>query len=242
MGMSVLHRSGSAGSPKWKSATRFESKTLRRMKSAIGYPVRLSVYLPSLESREIMSISAISNAFSSSQTGALYQLQNSQFQQLGQDLTSGNLSGAQSDFNTLQQAFAQTGTAASSSTSSNPAAQAFQQLATDLKSGNLSGSQQDYSKIQQDLNSRSGFSHLHFQRPAGGGGSGGGQSTLLQDLNQLGQDLSSSTFLSGNLSAAQQAYGAPIQAFDPVMTGGLGSGLQASSLAPGSDPALSFMA
>lgn len=237
--MSVLYRSGL---PEVKVEVRYtvRKRNPPRMKSAIGYPGQHSVS-PSLESREIMSISGISNAFSSSQTGALYQLQNSQFQQLGQDLTSGNLSGAQSDFNTLQQAFAQTGTTASSSASSNPAAQAFQQLATDLKSGNLSGSQQDYSKIQQDLSGRSGFSRLHFQRPAGGG-SGGGQSTLLQDLNQLGQDLSSSTFLSGNLSAAQQAYGAPMQAFDPVTTGGLGSGLQASSLAPGSDPALSFMA
>jgi hypothetical protein len=188
-----------------------------------------------------MSISAISNLFSNTQSNALpYQLQNPQFQQLGKDLTSGNLAAAQSDFNTLQQAFAQTSTAASSSTTSNPVAQAFQQLASDLKSGNLAGAKQDYSTIQQDLSSQTGPRRAHFQHRSGGGG--GDQSTLLQDLNQLGQDLSSSTFLSGNLSAAQQAYGSPIQALYPGGTGGLGTGLQASSVAPDSDFALSFMA
>ncbi len=55
-----------------------------------------------------MSTSAIGNSFSNGQGGNLsFQLQKSQFQQLGQDLTSGNLSAAQSDFATLQQAFAQ---------------------------------------------------------------------------------------------------------------------------------------
>jgi hypothetical protein len=190
-----------------------------------------------------MSISALSNLFSNSQTNALpYQLQDSQFQQLGKDLTSGNLSAAQSDFNTLQQAFAQTPTSASaSSTASNPVAQAFQQLSSDLKSGNLSGAKQDYSTIQQDISNRTSLAHSH-QRHIGGGGSGGAQNSLLQDLNQLGQDLSSSTFLSGNLSAAQQAYGSPIMAIDPAATAGLSSGLQASSLASDSDLAVSFMA
>lgn len=188
-----------------------------------------------------MSISAISNLFSNTQTSALsYQLQNSQFQELGKDLTSGSLSAAQSDFKTLQQAFAQTPTAAASSTTSNPVAQAFQQLASDLKSGNLSGAKQDYSTIQQDISNRTSLAHSHQRHISSGGG--GAQSTLLQDLNQLGQDLSSSTFLSGNLSAAQQAYGSPIMAFDPVATGGLGAGQQASSGTSASDLALSFMA
>lgn len=188
-----------------------------------------------------MSISALSNAFSISQSGALsHQLQNSQFQQLGKDLTSGKLSAAQSDFATLQQAFAQTPIPASSTTT-NPVAQAFQQLSNDLKSGNLSGAKQDYSSIQQDLSSRTGLAHLHYQRHIGRGSSGD-QNTLMQDLNQLGQDLSSSTFLSGNLSAAQEAYGSPMQALYPGVTGGLGNGLQASSAAPASDMAVSFMA
>jgi hypothetical protein len=207
--------------------------------STSGDPVDFKVHF---HSEGDMSISAISNLFSNSQTGALsYQLQNSQFQQLGKDLTSGNLSAAQSDFSSLQQAFSQIPTTGSSPTTSNPVTQAFQQLSNDLKSGNLSGAKQDYSNIQQDLSTRTGLSHFHFQR-ATGGGSGGGQSTLMQDLNQLGQDLSSSSFMSSNLSAAQQAYGAPMQAFDPVTTAGLGTGLQAGSEATASDMALSFMA
>jgi len=73
-----------------------------------------------------MSIAPLSNAFSNSPTGALsHQLQNSQFQQLGKDLTSGNLSAAQSDFAKLQQAFAQTAAPSVTSTT-NPVAQAFQ--------------------------------------------------------------------------------------------------------------------
>ncbi|MGA2005562.1 MAG: hypothetical protein ABSG70_19440, partial [Terriglobales bacterium] len=57
-----------------------------------------------------MSVSGIfGSSFSNSQnvSATNYQLQNSEFQQLGQDLTSGNLSAAQSDFATLQQAFTQ---------------------------------------------------------------------------------------------------------------------------------------
>ena len=90
------------------------------------------------------------------------------------DLTSGSLSAAQSDFNTLQQAFAQTPAATSSSTTSNPVAQAFQQLSSDLKSGHLSGAKQDYSSVQQDLITRAGLAHIHYQRHIAGGG--GGQS------------------------------------------------------------------
>ena len=96
----------------------------------------------------------------------IQQMSSSQFQQLGSDLASGNLSSAQSDFATLQAAFASTGLTASTSstssaTSSNPLAQAFQQLSSDLQSGNLTGAQKDYSTIQQDMQSQ--FSdHSHF--------------------------------------------------------------------------------
>jgi hypothetical protein len=142
-----------------------------------------------------MSVSGIFSSLGSSASAMSYQLQNSQFQQLGQDLTSGNLSGAQSDFATLGQAFTQP-SAVSSSSTANPVTQAFQQLSTDLQSGNLSAAQKDYSTIQQDLQSHAGH---HSHRMKAGGGSG--QNLLLQDLTQLGQDLSS-----GNLTAAQQAY------------------------------------
>ncbi len=108
---------------------------------------------PRSEARVSMSISALGNSLNSQQASTpSFQLANSQFRQLGQDLTSGNLSAAQSDFATLQQAF--TTPATSSSSSANPVAQAFQQLSSDLSSGNLSAAKQDYSNIQQQFSNR----------------------------------------------------------------------------------------
>jgi hypothetical protein len=59
-----------------------------------------------------------------------FQHKQSEFQQLGQDLQTGNLTQAQQDYATLSQNFpnAQTGTATSTTTSSNPIAQAFTAL------------------------------------------------------------------------------------------------------------------
>lgn len=126
-----------------------------------------------------------------------------EFQQLGQDLQSGNLSAAQSDFATLQQLVPQNNS--SSTQSNNPIAQAFQQLAQDLQSGNLSGAQQDFATIEQDFqnqaaqaasqsSSRVAEGHHHHH-------GGGGENQISQLFDQLGQALQS-----GNLSAAQQAF------------------------------------
>ena len=59
-----------------------------------------------------------------------------EFQQLGQDLQSGNLSAAQADFATLQQLSPQANST-SSSPSTNPIAQEFNQLSQDLNPGTL---------------------------------------------------------------------------------------------------------
>jgi hypothetical protein len=186
-----------------------------------------------------MSISGIqSNAFNPYQLGANPMQQ--AVQQLSQDLQSGNLSAAQSDFATLQQAFTQAPTGSPTSTSSNPVSQAFQQLSSDLSSGNLSAAKQDYSTIQNELsNPGPGLGRNHFQHPIAR--TSGGQSSLLQDLNQLGQELSSSSALSGNLTAAQQAYATPAQLLG---TSGefSGLGLQASMVESVSDLPMSLMA
>ncbi|HET7108838.1 MAG TPA: hypothetical protein VFI38_18635 [Candidatus Acidoferrum sp.] len=135
------------------------------------------------------------------------------FQLLGQDLLSGNLSQAQTDFASLQQLIpggpqntllsptsgAQTG---------NPLATAVSQLAQDLKSGNLSAAQSDIATVQQDLQQagqQTGAAHGHHHHRHHGGGESS-QSSAQQDpistlFGQLGQDLQA-----GNLSAAQQAY------------------------------------
>lgn len=124
-------------------------------------------------------------------------------QQIGQDLQSGNLSAAQSDFATLQKLVPQlASTATSASQSDNPIAQAFAQLAKDLQSGNLSAAQQDFSTIQQDFKNQATQSQT--QAPQGHHhhhGGGGGSSEITQLLDQLGTALQS-----GNLASAQSAF------------------------------------
>lgn len=84
--------------------------------------------------------------------------------------------------------------------------QNLKQLGQDLTSGNLSGAQQDFATLQQSLANQnaSPASHVHnHHRFRAGAGDFTDSNSLLQQLNQIGQDLSS-----GNLSAAQQAYAA----------------------------------
>jgi outer membrane protein assembly factor BamD (BamD/ComL family) len=128
-----------------------------------------------------------------------------EFQQLGQDLQSGNLSKAQSDFDAIQP---NNVPGLSSSSSSTGLASAFNQLATDLKSGNLSAAQQDYATVQQDLQSSAVSGHHHHHHSAGLDTSSSSQNSLEQRFSQLGQDLQS-----GNLSNAQSAYAALQQEF-----------------------------
>jgi hypothetical protein len=150
-----------------------------------------------------MSISAILNSSSNQyQIGAARNPHQQEMQQLGQALQSGSLSAAQSDFATLQAAVSQPATITGST--SNPVAQAFNQLSTDLRSGSLSSAQKDFSTLQQDLQNNLSTDHLHHHHhlsSGGGSGDSSNQNSLLQDLNQIGQSLTSS-----NLAGAQQAY------------------------------------
>jgi hypothetical protein len=115
-----------------------------------------------------MSVSGISSSslFDTSSQSVQNKMKEIQqeFQQLGQDLQSGNLSAAQSDYATLQQMAPQS--SSSTAQGNNPLAQAFQQLSQDLQSGNVSAAQQDYTKIQQDLQSQSGQTHGHHHHHA----------------------------------------------------------------------------
>ena len=120
-----------------------------------------------------MSVTGVFSGIGNTQLAPLYRISSQEFQQLGQDLATGNLSGAQSDFAILQQALAPaTSNAATSSSTANPLTQAFQQLSNDLNSGNLTGAQKDYTAIQQDLqNQFTGHLHHHhrfFQHPLEG--------------------------------------------------------------------------
>jgi outer membrane protein assembly factor BamD (BamD/ComL family) len=129
-----------------------------------------------------------------------------EFQQLGQDLQSGNLSAAQTDFTTLQQ----NSPVSSSSTAQTPISQAFGQLSQDLQSGNVSAAQQAYASIQQDMQTQG--SHMRHHHHHGGGEATNStsqqQNPMAQLFSELGQDLQS-----GNVSAAQQAYSSMQQDF-----------------------------
>jgi outer membrane protein assembly factor BamD (BamD/ComL family) len=136
-----------------------------------------------------------------------------EFQQLGEDLQSGNLSAAQADFATLQSLSPQASSSSSASSSGQSTyllAQAFSQLSSDLQAGNLSAAQQDYSTIQQDLQSQETQTHHHHHH-----GDGSESSGVSQLMTELGQDLQS-----GNLTAAQQTYGTLQQDFQQFTQAG----------------------
>jgi outer membrane protein assembly factor BamD (BamD/ComL family) len=145
-----------------------------------------------------------------------------EFQQLGQDLSSGNISAAQSDFVTLQNDMPQANSASNStstSQSNNPIAQAFNQLAQDLQSGNLSAAQKDYATIQQDFKSQASQMHHHHKS------SGSQQSEVSQMLDQLGQDLQS-----GNLSNAQSDFSSLQTLLEKYTSSGTSTGSTSSGL------------
>lgn len=172
-----------------------------------------------------MSVAGIgsSNFFSS------YGSQNSQsplqqirsgFQQLGQDLQSGNVTQAQQDFSALTQSFqagnpnasaaatvaAATNASATSATAASTVSQEFSQLGQDLQSGNLASAQQDFSTLQTDLQQQlstagAGGHHHHFRPHQPQDSSSQQTNPIAQVFNQLTQFLQA-----GNLSGAQTAY------------------------------------
>ena len=151
-----------------------------------------------------------------------------EFQLLAQDLQTGNLSQAQTDFSALQKNIS-TGFSASTS----PLSQELTTLGGDLQSGKLSAAQQDFLNIQQTVeqNSQSGQIHHHHHHGGGVPSSSSGQqdNALTQLLNTLGQDLQT-----GNLTQAQQAYSQLAQSLQLFGVSGSfsanGTGVPASNL------------
>jgi outer membrane protein assembly factor BamD (BamD/ComL family) len=160
-----------------------------------------------------MSVAGLSaTSLFSSKMQSQFQEFKQEFQQLGQDLQSGNLSAAQSDFATLQQLAPQS-QSTSSAQSSNPIAQAFEQLSQDLQAGNTSAAQQDFATIQQDFQNLASQAQTQETSQTQGAphhhhNGGEGQSAISQLFAQLGQALQS-----GNLSTAQQVYSTMLQDF-----------------------------
>lgn len=135
--------------------------------------------------------------------------QQSEYQQLGQALQSGNLTQAQQDYATLTQtAAAQNQIAASAQIGANsPLAQIFNTLDQAIQSGNLTGAEQAFTSIAQEFEPASNQNQSQTN-------------PITQAFNDLGQALKS-----GNLSAAQKAYGLISQTFNT-----LGQAFQSGSI------------
>jgi outer membrane protein assembly factor BamD (BamD/ComL family) len=127
-----------------------------------------------------------------------------EFKQLGQDLQSGNLAAAQTDFAALQKDAPQL---TASSQQSGPIALGLEQLAQDLQSGNTTAARQDFANIQQSYQNQAQPHHHHH---AGGVQE---QSSVSQLFAELGQDLQA-----GNKAAALQAYAGLQNAFQAFGT------------------------
>ncbi len=133
-----------------------------------------------------MSVSAVSNNNSLSQTGSQGSAGQAEklFKQLASSLKSGNLSGAQQAYSSLQklmqggQSGSQTASAQNSSFQND-----FAALGQALNSGNLSQAQGDFSKIQSDLQSASSSSSAqsahrgHHHHHSSGASSGAASQT-----------------------------------------------------------------
>ncbi|MGB2592422.1 MAG: hypothetical protein WBG02_01325 [Candidatus Acidiferrum sp.] len=184
-----------------------------------------------------MSVSGISGSsffaeIGSSNVQNKFQQIQQGFQQLGQDLQSGNLSQAQSDFSALEQLLpSQLQTSATSTQggaqASNPLSQTLTQLGQDLSSGNLTAAQSDFATLQQDIQQQQGTNSIHPHHLHHGGAHGGGQQNQQNSIatlfGTLGQDLQS-----GNLTAAQQTYSTLQQDFQQFAGSG-SSGIGSST-------------
>jgi outer membrane protein assembly factor BamD (BamD/ComL family) len=201
-------------------------------------------------SSNLFSAGAAQNTQSSQNTPSVFQQIKTEFQQLGQDLQSGNLTAAQSDFTTLSQnlsgASQSSATTASSATGNNALAQAFAQLGKDLQSGNLQGAQQDFANLQQDVQQTSGQQvaghhghHRHHTESSESSSSSSQQANpIAQAFSTLAQDLQA-----GNLSGAQSAFSAlqnDLQQIGGFVTAG--SSGTSSTAAPSSTGSLNVTA
>jgi hypothetical protein len=181
-----------------------------------------------------MSVSGIcSNSNTNSQINPQYRLTSGEFQQLGQDLASGNLSSAQSDFATLQQSLGATGGAtgstttastASATSASNSLTQTLQQLSSDLQSGNISGAQKDYSTLQMSFRSPiNGHGYHHH-------GISGGPSGPIQSLFNDASQSSTGGTTASNTTEVQQAFATLAQQLRQYSLGSAGSTSSLNSL------------
>jgi len=185
----------------------------------------------------LLSGGATPNSQTPQNTPSNFQTIKTEFEQLGQDLQSGNLTQAQQDFSALSQNIPST-----AQSSTNPALQAFTQLGQDLQSGNLQAAQKDYTTVQQDTQQQnSGLvhghrGHFHYQSE----NSQSSSSSSSQQPNPIAQAFGTlaADLQAGNLSGAQSAYTAlasELQQVGASFTGlSSGTGSAAASAIAGS--------
>ena len=186
-------------------------------------------------SSNLFAAGAAQNTQSSQNTPSNFQQIKAEFQQLGQDLQSGNLTQAQQDYSTLSQNLP-----GATPTSSNPVLQAFAQLGKDLQAGNLQAAQQDYTTVEQDaqhnaaqIGGHHGHHHHHAESSQSSSSSSQQANPIAQAFSTLAQDLQA-----GNLSGAQSAFAtltSDLQQIGGFLTGGSnGASSTAASSSSGS--------
>lgn len=155
--------------------------------------------------------------------------------QLGQDLQSGNLAQAQTDYSALQQLFpgqpqniaSAISSAPSGSTAANPVSAAIVQLGQDLSAGNVSAARSDLATLQQNLQQQGAVStHRVHHHGLHGSPIFENQNSPATLFGELGQDITA-----GNVTAAQQTYSALQQDFLQFIGGASASGSVGASTA-----------
>jgi len=149
-----------------------------------------------------LSINSLNNYYSSSYAQNNASAAQTDFQNLGQALQSGNISAAQTAFAALQETYQGQSPASSSSSSSsqspstsNPITTDLNALASALSSGNLSTAQSAYTQLQKDMQTQGSGHHHHHH----GGGMGGAVQSLISQLSSSSSTGSSTSGSSGTL-------------------------------------------
>ena len=165
-----------------------------------------------------MSIAAVSSSSIYQELQAYIQQRGADVQQLGKDLTAGNVANAQQDFNALQ-ALGQTGPSAKGDVFENSQRQQdLTAVGQALQSGDLAGAQQAFAQLQSTFRHHADPAATYS--PASSSSSSAAQTgTLFQqvqayrqqrsaDVQQLGQDLAAGNTTS--LASAQRDYNAVV--------------------------------
>jgi outer membrane protein assembly factor BamD (BamD/ComL family) len=164
----------------------------------------------------MMSITSIGGSALLSQLYVTQNTQNNQnqfqqiqtdFQQLGQDLQTGNLTQAQQDFAALQQQLP-SGQGQTQQNNASPITQAFTALSQALQSGNLQDAQTAFTTLQDDIQQQQGSGQVRHHHHHGGNDSQGPASANAPQSNPIATAFSSlaQALQSGDLSGAQSAF------------------------------------